>query len=483
MLLTLQSVNFYYKYSNGAAEKATALPGILDSTTSTYHPLLGLGGQTSEQLSLCACGRSCAYRACVRKARQPMSELPQDLVKPPRLPSQDVNLQDESRSPPRSASPPRKEAEILDDMPAKDELADGVVVAEGSDVDALPPPPSEEQLLVKEVKEEMIKVRARQGRRKQEAGMREEWELKRMKSGLEAEMQKRLAPAKELLQHPTGDWIGVCRLLALETERTSSGLRWREIGAVHPKGGRKLVNSKLSEALMRTTGLKWAFAGAAEPTSTGRNLANSKLSDALMHKTNFTQQEWQAFGIAQARVDDYVKSGLHYFKPVSRKTEFTQQEWDSFGISDLRTDDYIKSGPSYFKPDGPVEKLGDGLKDVQTSALTEELTAEIALVQRQSKYLEAQDVFVEVMAVPEGNEGAIALPRGISIPGTYVLKYFTEASPVPLAVSDPFHVNFPKIGITAPAEVEIGRNFKLVSSPGRGQTYDLNSAFEDCVFA
>ena len=33
-----------------------------------------------------------------------------------------------------------------------------------------------------------------------------------------------------------------------------------------------------------------------------------------------------------------------------RQTEFTQEEWDEFNIADLRMDDFVKSGAFYFKP-------------------------------------------------------------------------------------------------------------------------------------
>ena len=33
-----------------------------------------------------------------------------------------------------------------------------------------------------------------------------------------------------------------------------------------------------------------------------------------------------------------------------RQTEFTQEEWDAFNIADLRMDDFVKSGLFYFKP-------------------------------------------------------------------------------------------------------------------------------------
>jgi len=440
-LLTFQAVNLYYKYFNEAAEKAAAVPDtILDGKEKTFHPVLGLGGQNTDNL-------------------------PPELVGPPRLPPLDLDTKPATpSSPPRSSSPSQKEPEAREDTASsKGESAEQEVGAvEGEEAEAAPPPPSGEQLLVEEIKKDMIKLRVRQGRRKQEAEMRGEWELKRMRGGLEAEMQKRLEPAKSLLQHPAGDWIGVCRLRALEVSQSVSGRKWIQLGVLPPKEGRKLTNSKLSHALMRSSGLRWACAGASQP-SEGRDLANEELAKALGKKTDFTQQEWDAFGISHVTVDDFMQSGGSYYKPTVRTTEFTQKEWSSFGISDLRKDDFVKSGSVYFKPAASLERIGDELEGLQTSALTEELSDEIAALQRQSAYLAAQDVFAEVAIVPVDNEGAIALPRGISIPGTYVLKYFTEGSPLPLAVSDRFVVEFPAIGITGPAEVEIGRTFKLVS--------------------
>jgi hypothetical protein len=34
------------------------------------------------------------------------------------------------------------------------------------------------------------------------------------------------------------------------------------------------------------------------------------------------------------------------------KTEFTQQEWDAFGVHDLGMHHFVKSGDSYFRPAG-----------------------------------------------------------------------------------------------------------------------------------
>ena len=35
-----------------------------------------------------------------------------------------------------------------------------------------------------------------------------------------------------------------------------------------------------------------------------------------------------------------------------QKTEFTQQEWDAFGVNDLRMHHFVKSSDSYFRPAG-----------------------------------------------------------------------------------------------------------------------------------
>jgi hypothetical protein len=163
-----------------------------------------------------------------------------------------------------------------------------------------------------------------------------------MVGGLKTEMRKRLEPARALLEHPPGDWIGICRLRPAQAARSHA-------------------------------------AGSA--------------------------------GEAGTKADD----DLH----------------------------------GYF------------LKPVPTSFVMEEFAEEIRAIQTKARFLDAQDVIVEVMEVPPGNEGAIHLPNGISIPGTYVLKYYTDGSPLPLAVSEHFNVDFPKVHIVSPEQIEIGRTVQL----------------------
>ncbi len=68
--------------------------------------------------------------------------------------------------------------------------------------------------------------------------------------------------------------------------------------------------------------------------------------------------KWKKLGVAEpSRGQELMCAGLA--AALSNKTEFTQQEWDSFGIHDMGDDHYIRSGDQYFKPAG---KVGMSLK-------------------------------------------------------------------------------------------------------------------------
>ena len=176
-----------------------------------------------------------------------------------------------------------------------------------------------------------------------------------------------------------------------DTRRESgpvTGLKW--------KVGKPVQGRNLS-----TSGAQWKMAGAEKPTQ-GRELSNSELATALEEgRAEFTQKEWEAFGIDDLRSDDFIKAGDSFFKLAMSKladmlvqkaaagrkwkmagaekptqgrelsnselataleegrAEFTQKEWEAFGIDDLRSDDFIKAGDSFFVTDnsylGPSE--------------------------------------------------------------------------------------------------------------------------------
>jgi len=49
----------------------------------------------------------------------------------------------------------------------------------------------------------------------------------------------------------------------------------------------------------------------------GTELRNEALANALQHKQDFTQKEWEAFGVSGLRCDHYVNAGGEYFVPVN----------------------------------------------------------------------------------------------------------------------------------------------------------------------
>ena len=83
------------------------------------------------------------------------------------------------------------------------------------------------------------------------------------------------------------------------------------------------------------SGLKWLNTGDSPPTN-GRQLENVWLARALTRGGKANVAVFRAH-----LVEDPARACTH---------EFSQEEWDEFGILDLRFDDYIKAGECYFRP-------------------------------------------------------------------------------------------------------------------------------------
>ena len=70
------------------------------------------------------------------------------------------------------------------------------------------------------------------------------------------------------------------------------------------------------------SGLRWVRIGSA-PLASERELVNASLSRTLIDKSDkgealsFSQREWDAFGVSDLRVDQYVKAGRAYFTPAT----------------------------------------------------------------------------------------------------------------------------------------------------------------------
>ena len=75
------------------------------------------------------------------------------------------------------------------------------------------------------------------------------------------------------------------------------------------------VQSELREKCERAfaPGLKWTNVGAVAPTG-GRELTNAKLSFALKRKTDFKAEDLATFELGQLQPTDYIKSGGSYFQ-------------------------------------------------------------------------------------------------------------------------------------------------------------------------
>ena len=61
---------------------------------------------------------------------------------------------------------------------------------------------------------------------------------------------------------------------------------------------------------------EFAPAGSATKPPPGQELDHFQLREALGDKTEFTQQEWDGFGIRTLSKDHFVKSGENYYKPA-----------------------------------------------------------------------------------------------------------------------------------------------------------------------
>ena len=117
----------------------------------------------------------------------------------------------------------------------------------------------------------------------------------------------------------------------------------------HPDGSPKNPRSNVR---LRTSGLKWKKTGATKPTQ-GRELSKSSLAEALKSKTEFSQEEWRAFGLGDdLRPDDYIKTDDVYFRPIVRKFNDVRSVWDD-----------------YFNPDGSHKIRGRGHTLVTTNKM------------------------------------------------------------------------------------------------------------------
>jgi len=105
-------------------------------------------------------------------------------------------------------------------------------------------------------------------------------------------------------------------------------------------------DAELARIMGAALGLKWENAGLAKPVP-GQELDHPQLREALKDKSEFTQQEWNGFGIRNLRKDHFVKRGDNYFKPADAGKEYagsindadfyTMDEWTDMSLRKLKS--------------------------------------------------------------------------------------------------------------------------------------------------
>ena len=166
---------------------------------------------------------------------------------------------------------------------------------------------------------------------------------------------------------------GCCKASGLKWLNTGNvhptwtlGLRWLAVGDTQPTEGRQLTNSLLADALND-------FDVISDEKQHKLDEGFKSLKAHVKARTRevkvfFTKKEWDVFGITDLRNTDFIEAGSSYFKPIAstaqllenarledalmQKTEFTLQEWDAFGVHGLRMNHFVKSGDSFFQPAG-----------------------------------------------------------------------------------------------------------------------------------
>jgi hypothetical protein len=108
-----------------------------------------------------------------------------------------------------------------------------------------------------------------------------------------------------------GEDVGACILMVGWMEGIRSVL-----DAFDRRFDRTLVRAD-GTRVIGTTGLKWRKVGHEHPT-TGEALTNAALAAALLDKTEFSQEEWDKFGITDLHYSHFVKADGAYFKPDRR---------------------------------------------------------------------------------------------------------------------------------------------------------------------
>jgi hypothetical protein len=124
-----------------------------------------------------------------------------------------------------------------------------------------------------------------------------------------------------------------CGQVVVQVDKPSvdfSGLKWLNTGDSLPTNGRQLENPPLARALTRA--LEGGNVAVLRAHRAGDSACTHEFSQVfLLHRMCSTysvfsdtqecwQEEWDGFGIADLRFDDFIKAGDCYFQPAEART-------------------------------------------------------------------------------------------------------------------------------------------------------------------
>ena len=181
-------------------------------------------------------------------------------------------------------------------------------------------------------------------------------------------VEERYVDVKELEENELEE---LCKL-----RETPSGLKWRNVGNQRPSEGDELRNALLVAELRKKTeftdaewenfgvttcGLKWRNVGRQKPTE-GLQLTNQSLAAELQkNHLEFKQAEWTRFGIKHICPNHFVMAGDACFEPDESalrssnfikvgRAYFQPAEEPKLEVKSLTSSHYIKAGDKYYQP-------------------------------------------------------------------------------------------------------------------------------------
>jgi len=125
-------------------------------------------------------------------------------------------------------------------------------------------------------------------------------------------VENHLRLTQEILQ---GKWCCFCKNRPVHARHSK-----KQIGEMCVECQEVVKESNDQIEVREASGLKWENAGVTRPT--GSELSSTAVASALEGNTEFTQKEWESFGICDLQPEHFIKAGDFYYKPAVKGKAF-----------------------------------------------------------------------------------------------------------------------------------------------------------------